>query len=198
MLTKTKAGCELRRTALQIAVQLPENAVEAREVLELTHHLINEFLIPGPRLVVSRLSAAAPPPLVGAAGPPAAAAIAMTIAAVVTLSPLGGLLAYLGDVEAPAGWLMLLGAAAVSLILGGVYAVGFSILAAIGHNLFVIKPIFAFSVPTETELIRLAGLITLSLILPILARRAASLRALLFSGAAACRAVAAAAGRSPA
>jgi hypothetical protein len=49
MLTKlaAKQTDAIRRQALALAVQLPENVAEARAVLDQTRNLLEEFMIPG-------------------------------------------------------------------------------------------------------------------------------------------------------
>jgi hypothetical protein len=70
---------------------------------------------------------------------------------------------------------------AVALTFGESYGALFSVLAAIAHNLLVIPPFLELSWPTTSEVVRLVGFITISLLLPTLAKFAGRLRTLAFS-----------------
>ena len=174
MLTReTSASCRL---ALQVAFQLPENVEEARRVLDEAQNLLENFLIPAPREFRQRrkLERIAPLSL--------CRTMLATVCAALVLAPVGAGLASLTDLEAASVWTLLVGVSGTSLVLGRLSGTLFSLLGAVAHNLLVVPPALSFTVPTPSEIVRLAGCVTLALMLPALAESAHELRRALSAG----------------
>ncbi|MGY4288851.1 hypothetical protein ACVWXO_008071 [Bradyrhizobium sp. LM2.7] len=167
----TKQTDATRRAALQIAVQLPENVEEARDVLHQTACLLESFLIIAPREVWPRCG------LASAKGPTLRRALAMLLGTLVILLPLGALVAHLTGLSAVFDWVLSVGVICASLTLGRSYAVALAAAGLVFHNLFVAPPIWTFAVPSTDEIMRAAGLLALALGMPSMVEFAADLRA---------------------
>ena len=90
--------------------------------------------------------------------------------------------ARITDLEAASVWTLLVGVSGTSLVLGRVSGTLFSLLGAVAHNLLVVPPALSFTVPMPAEIVRLAGCVTLALLLPALAESAHELRRALSAG----------------
>jgi K+-sensing histidine kinase KdpD len=174
MLTReTSASCRL---ALQVAFQLPENVEEARRVLDEAQNLLENFLIPAPREIRQRRAIERVMPL------SLCRTVLVTVCAALVMAPVGAGLASLTDIEAASVWTLLVGVSGTSLVLGRLSGTLFSLLGAVAHNLLVVPPALSFTVPTPSEVVRLAGCVTLALMLPALAESAHELRRALSAG----------------
>ncbi len=168
----------LRRAALQIAMQLPENVGEARRVLHLADGLLEDFLITAPREVCS-------PPLQPAierapAARPLFLAV-LTVLAVAVLTPLAALASWCTGAEPASGWVLAVGLFVVALTFGRSYGTLFSVLAVLSYHLAMAP---AWALPSVLELVRLAGYCATALLLPQLATSACKLRRLILSAGA--------------
>jgi hypothetical protein len=189
MLTKlaVKTTDPIRRQALGLAIQLPDNVVEARAVLDQTRLVFEEYMIGSSREIGNGpVSPAAPDPSVGVVSHECAAT--WTIGLLLLLAPLAALAAHLFDCETASGWVLLAGVAVAALVFGPLYGVGFSIGGAFAHNLLAVPPVFEFQAPSRCEVIRLIGCLALAIILPLTATAAHRLRAMAFTAGRASRA----------
>jgi hypothetical protein len=180
MLTKLAARQTdpIRRQALGLAVQLPENVAEARAVLDQTREVLESFMVPTPREVLNRPGIA----LERAGWLMHECALAWTLGGLLLLGPIAAATARLFDCETASGWVLLAGVVAVSLVFGQLYGVVFSIGAGLAHNLLTVPPIFEFQLPSRYEVVRLIGCVLLSIWLPLMANAAQRLRSLALTG----------------
>lgn len=150
---------ELRRLALQIALQLPANVGDARRALALAGECLDQFLIEktptavragqlGLRLVVPAASDAASLPARPSSPSPAAVGLCC-FAALAFSSGLGLLLLWLFG--AGTGVSGSLAVAIIALLFGPRPAILLALLAACSTNLFAVPPSLEFTVPTKVE-----------------------------------------------
>lgn len=159
-----------RRAALQIAVQLPENVEEARDVLDQTACLLESFLIIAPREIWPRCG------LASAKSPTLRHALPMLLGALVVLFPLGALAAHLTGLAAVFDWMLSVSVICASLTLGRSCAVALAAAGLIFCNLLVVPPILAFTAPSADEIVRATGVLALALGMPSIVDFAAYLR----------------------
>jgi K+-sensing histidine kinase KdpD len=159
---------------LQLAAQLPEEIDEARRVLERTRHLLENFLIVAPREVplAPQVEVRAFEP--GSVYPLRTAGL--TLAALVATTPVALAAVRLLGMEAASGWIWLYGVMTVSLVLGRGPAMAFALAAAGIQNLLMAPPRFEFTVPSDSELLRLMGLIAVAYALPGLVKLSTDLK----------------------
>jgi hypothetical protein len=162
----------VRRAALQIAIQLPEDIGEARNVIDEVGELLEGYLIAGPRIAKDQ------PRLVREFIPPLkpSRAIPYTLLALAMLMPLGVLLADMTGAQTASGWVSLTGLLIVTLTLGQTYGFLYTAVYAVAHNFLVVRPILQFTPPSIEEYVRIGGMCWLALISPTLARLAYPLR----------------------
>ncbi|MGC2781120.1 MAG: DUF4118 domain-containing protein [Bradyrhizobium sp.] len=163
----------MRRLALQIAAQLPENIEEARAVLDQVADLLENFMIAKPHAAWLRRRLSVP---VTTARLPPLCAILLTLVTLLLLLPLGVGSARAGGQEAIFVWVLLYGVVIDSLVFGRWCGVLFALLGCAGYRLLLGPPQFAFSAPTLMEVVRTVGLVVLALWLPGFAGRADLLR----------------------
>ncbi|MGJ4971048.1 hypothetical protein ACQR1N_20495 [Bradyrhizobium sp. HKCCYLRH1073] len=178
----------VRRSAMQIAVQLPENVDEARATLAQAQDLLENFLVRGP-LEAAQFGegnqvvqpAAARVSVAGAScgGAPslgAGRAALATVGLVSAFVPAALGLAWLAGVGAVSGWILSVGIILTSLVFGSVYATVFAVVAAIAHGYILAVLSVGFSFPSVTEVVAVVGFFGLALALPPLVRRVDALR----------------------
>jgi hypothetical protein len=189
MLKKLVATTDnVRRSAMQIAVQLPENVDEARATLAQAQDLLENFLVRVPlepaqlgggdqvvpttaaRTFVTGASCGGTPPL--GAGRAALAAVALISAFV----PAAMGLAWLAGVGAVSGWILAIGIILTSLVFGSAYGAVFAVLAAVAHGYVLAVVSVGLSFPSVSEVVAVAGFLGLALGLPPLVRRVTALR----------------------
>lgn len=178
---------ELRRLALQLAIQLPENVTDARRVLVMTSECLDKFLIdPGGRLTplqrARRLGwrvdlaepedLPAPEVLAPAPGP----TIGWTLASLVISVPLSAMLwhtighgAYLTF-----GFFVI----AIAMTFGAWPGLLLAAVSAIANNLLVLPPALEFTPPSRLELVCAVFYVVFALLMPPLTRRIKLLRQL--------------------
>ncbi len=189
MLKKLVATTDnVRRSAMQIAVQLPENVDEARATLEQAQDLLENFLVRVPleaaqfggsdQVVAPTAERAS---VAGASRSAARAlgagrAALVTVALISAFTPAAMGLAWLAGVEAVSGWVLSVGIILTSLVLGSGYGVAFAACAAIAHCYILAALSVGFSFPSVTEVVPMAGFFGLALALPPLVRHVEDLR----------------------
>lgn len=164
---------ELRRLALQLAVQLPDSNEDARVVIDELAELLEHYVVRGPRSawrVRSAVDQAAP-----SVSTPAA--IFWTAAAFLVLAPLAAGMAALVGLHIGAALVFFVGIAAAALVFGPCYGLGMSAAAVLAHNLLIIDPVLRFSRPCTLEIAFAVGYAMTSLLLPWLAVHGNALRA---------------------
>ncbi|MGC2779688.1 MAG: hypothetical protein WA418_29020 [Bradyrhizobium sp.] len=163
----------MRRLALQIAAQLPENIEDARTVLDQVADLLENFMIAKPhaawlwrRLGASTASGRLSPFW----------AVVLTLATLLLVLPLGVGSALASGQEVFFVWVLLYGVIVDSLLFGRWCGVLLALLGCVGGKIFVGSPGFALTVPTLAEVVRPVGLVVLALWLPSLVRLADAAR----------------------
>lgn len=173
-----------RRLALQIALQLPANVAEARQVLELAGDVLDDFMIEGSssahrraRLLgwgAARLEGVEPQrPAAISPARVRAWSILWGLTSLAVTVPLGALLVQ--QLGHGAVMSLLLGVVVVALIFGAVPALVLSIASTVMLNL-LLGPALAFQVPIVFEAIAAAGFLISSLLVPWLAERRGNIR----------------------
>jgi hypothetical protein len=180
MLTKlaAKQTDAIRRQALALAIQLPENILEARAVLDQTESLLEGFMIAAPREIWNRPAEA----VELGSRLTHECALLWTSGALLLLGPLGALAAHAFHCENCSGWVQLGGVVVVAIVFGQLYGVLFSLGGGLMHNLLTVPPIFEFQTPSRYEVVRLIGCVLLSLFLPWISNATHRLRAMAFTG----------------
>ncbi|WP_316216247.1 hypothetical protein [Bradyrhizobium sp. SZCCHNR3003] len=178
----------VRRSAMQIAVQLPENVDEARATLAQAQDLLENFLVRAPVEVaqIDRGDQVMPPMAerVSVAGGcrggddplGAGRATFVTVALISAFAPTAISLAWLTGVEAISGWVLSAGIILTSLVFGSGYGAVFAVSAAVAHGYVLTVLSVGFSFPNSTEAVAMAGFFGLALALPPLVRSAEALR----------------------
>jgi hypothetical protein len=155
---------DLRRLALQLALQLPETVDDARRVLAMTGQCLDEFLIDRsggltPLQRARRLGWRAAPDLVPELvsddcrgcdrSPSVARALCLALATLGVSAPAAVLLAH--TVGAGAGFSFGFAVILVAMVCGTVPAMVLALASAIIHNLLVVPPALTLQAPTTTE-----------------------------------------------
>ncbi len=179
----------VRRSAMQIAVQLPENVDEARATLAQAQDLLENFLVRVPlefvqpgesdQEVVQPTAARASVAGASRGGAPSLGAGRAALATVGLISafvPAALGLAWLAGVGAVSGWILSVGIILTSLVFGSVYAATFAVFAAIAHGYILAVLSVGLSFPSVTEAVAVAGFLGLALGLPPLVRSVTVLR----------------------
>ncbi|MGJ5205063.1 hypothetical protein [Bradyrhizobium sp. HKCCYLR20261] len=177
----------VRRSAMQIAVQLPENVDEARATLAQAQDLLENFLVRAPAEVAQIGRSDQVMPLAegvsvaggcGGGDHPfgAGRAAFVTVALIAAFAPTAISVAWLTGVEAISGWVLSVGIILTSLVLGSGYGVVFAVSAAIAHGYVLTVLSVGFSFPSSTEAVAMVGFFGLALALPPLARSVEALR----------------------
>ncbi len=190
MLKKLVATTDnVRRSAMQIAVQLPENVDEARATLAQAQDLLENFLVrdrmeavqfgesdqDAPLTATGAFASGAsrrggPPPL--AAGRAALATVALIFVFVPAAIGLG----RLTGLESVSGWILSAGIILTALVFGSGCSAFFAVCAAIAHSYILAVLSVGFSFPSAKEIIATAGFFGLALALPPLVRSVEALR----------------------
>jgi hypothetical protein len=171
-----------RRLALQLAIQLPQDHAEAREVLDLTGELLDGFMRERSSAqrralklgwgIVKRL----PAPSCGRPRWLTACCVLGCALLALTASTLAGLALFaefhMGAIMSYAVCVTL-----VALVLGTWPALAVSAGAALLFNWLVVPPLWQLTAPSAPEVIALAGYVLLSLIVPWIAERRLQFRA---------------------
>ncbi|MGC2775701.1 MAG: hypothetical protein WA418_08675 [Bradyrhizobium sp.] len=190
MLKKLVATTDnVRRSAMQIAVQLPENVDEARATLAQAQDLLENFLVRDPLEAVrlGESNQVAPLTATGAfvpgasrrgALPPLGAgrATLATVALISAFVPAAIGLAWFAGLESVSGWILSAGIILTSLVLGSGCGAVFAVCAVIAHGYILAILSVGFSFPSATEIIAMAGFFGLALALPPLVRSVEALR----------------------
>ncbi|WP_315729116.1 MULTISPECIES: hypothetical protein [unclassified Bradyrhizobium] len=163
----------MRRLALQIAAQLPENIEDARTVLDQVADLLENFMIAKPHAawLWRRHSVSTPSRRLSPLW-----AVVLTLATLLLVLPLGVGSALASGQEVFFVWVLLYGVIVDSLVFGRWCGVLLALLGCAGDKIFVASPGFALLVPSLAEVARAVGLVVLALWLPGLVRRADALR----------------------
>lgn len=190
MLKKLVATTDnVRRSAMQIAVQLPENVDEARATLAEAQDLLENFLVRVPpeaaqlgesdqvvSLPAARTSVAGAS-CSGALSPLGAGRSALaTVALMAAFTPAAMGLAWLAGVAAVSGWMFSAGIILTSLVFGSGCGAIFAVCAAIAHGYILAALSSGFSFPGAAEVVATVGFFGLALVLPPLVRRLEALR----------------------
>lgn len=170
-----------RRLALQLAIQLPEDAAEARRVLSLTGELLEDYMLPQPSALqrARRLGwgvaaeAAAPAP--AARYRKALLGIAWGLATLVVTTPLGFALVELFG--RGSGLIFTMGVAIVGVVLGRLPAIAVALASALFYNLVMLAPALEFNVPSFAELIFAVCYLATALIVPWFSERRRQIQA---------------------
>lgn len=181
-----------RRLAMQIALQLPENAADARHVLALATSLLDSFLVDN-RYSDARRRAAALGWQVDAAAEAEAAAIERPVftrawqfgaalrasgfglATLLVTVPLG--MAAVDRLGHGGVMALLLGVMVVAAVFGRTAAVVLALASVVAQNLLVMPPAFAFQPPGMLDAVGLVGYLAVALLLPCLISRRDNIRA---------------------
>lgn len=190
MLKKLVATTDnVRRSAMQIAVQLPENVDEARATLAQAQDLLENFLVRDPleavqlgegdqvtpltattAFVPGASRCGAPPPL------GAGRATLATVALISAFVPAAIGLAWLTGLESVSGWILSAGIILTSLVFGSGCGAFFAACAAIARSYILAVLSVGASFPSTTAIIATAGFFGLALALPPLVRSVEALR----------------------
>jgi len=172
MLTKiaSRNTDRIRRLALQLAVQLPEDVNEARATIEALQLSLEGFLIRAPREIWNKPAEAFQPPGLALHR----RALGWTLLVALVAGILGAAWTFAMESTFGSGFALAIGLCAIALTFGSLYGLIYAPLAVVVHS-FLAGP-FAFTRPSDDELVRTAGLMLLAVVLPWLANNAARLR----------------------
>jgi hypothetical protein len=166
---------DLRRLALQLALQLPETVDDARRVLAMTGQCLDEFLIDRsggltPLQRARRLGWRAAPDLVPELvsddcrgcdrSPSVARALCLALATLGVSAPAAG-----------AGFSFGFAVILVAMVCGTVPAMVLALASAIIHNLLVVPPALTLQAPTTTEWVWAAFYVFFAVSIPPFLRR---------------------------
>jgi hypothetical protein len=173
-----------RRLALQLAIQLPANVEEAREVLALTESVLDDFLIEGQSPAHRRarqlgwgaarenIKMVVPPPM--PRRPPLSCAMAWTVVSLMLSLPMAMLMQR--ELGHGAGLVFAIEVTLVALVFGQLPALSLAAVIPMLHNLVVIPPVMAFQAPERGELVLGIGYVLLALVVPWVADRRLQIR----------------------
>lgn len=167
MKLQNRRSDELRRDALQIAIQLPDSLEDAREVIDAVAELLEGYMVKGVRPAWQRRILTA-----SNRAPDAPRAIFWTVAIFLILAPVAVGLYYALGLQMAAVATFSVGVLLSGLVFGRRYGLLSAALALITHDVLISPPLFTFSTPTPLELIFAAQYLLCAVVAPTIARHA--------------------------